>query len=782
MSALGELWPDSAPYDAITEAVRLARAGTSLSPFVLAGRDKRPAFRSSWLQNATSDITAVVQDFEHAVSKFGNDAVLVGWALGKDGFCAMDDDHGLPPVVIAVLDHPHAENRTHRGRHLVFRNPDGLVPGNSTARFPDASFGEFRGQGGLVVVAGIDRPGFDPAQLAHAGPFPFPEWLTPANESAPAADDRTVAKFLADHGRRVDGSDRLDHIDHRLHNDPAPKSRHDRLINFAGRLMRDARAGVVTAVEARAALWVWWESTGVADDYPRTWRGDFTRYIACAIGYANAEPQDVIDERRAKAERWAAPQEPGGNTSAPPGDVACVSTCALEETHATFRRWLGEDYDLEALDAVLATAAAERLAGDPLWLLVISGSGNAKTETVQALASVGALVVSTISSEGAFLSGTPAKQKAKDATGGLLRQLGESGLLVIKDVTSILSMNRDTRATVLAAIREIHDGNWVRYLGTDGGRTLAWRGRIGIIGATTTAWDRAHDVIASMGDRFLVVRMDSAGPGRLGAGRQSRRNVGHEHKMRDELAAVVAGVLAGADLGSADDVDDDEAEALLAAADLVTLARTGVDYDYRGDVIDAHAPEMPTRFMKQLVQLVRGSVAIGMNRTDALRLAIRCARDSMPPLRLAILDDVAEHPASTATEVRRRLDNPRATVDRQLQSLHILGVLCCDESERDGGKGITWRYTLEPGTDPSALRPSPDLSPHTLEHSKRERDNTLDESMLGVCTDISGDGPTRGFGTQDCPACAMFGPFEVCPHGDEPPLTTTAPDREGQTR
>ena len=91
-------------------------------------------------------------------------------------------------------------------------------------------------------------------------------------------------------------------------------------------------------------------------------------------------------------------------------------------------------------------------------------------------------------------------------------------------------------------------------------------------------------------------------------------------------------------------VTDEETDRLLAAADLVTLARTGVEYDYRGDVIDAHAPEMPTRFAKQLTQIVRGAVAVGMNRADALRLAIRCARDSMPPLRLAIIDDLAAHP------------------------------------------------------------------------------------------------------------------------------------------
>ena len=109
-----------------------------------------------------------------------------------------------------------------------------------------------------------------------------------------------------------------------------------------------------------------------------------------------------------------------------------------------------------------------------------------------------------------------------------------------------------------------------------------------------------------------------------------------------------------------------ETDVLLAAADVVTLARTGVDYDYRGDVIDAHAPEMPTRFAKQLAQVVRGGVAIGMARPDALRLAIRCARDSMPPLRLMILDDLVAHPASSTAEVRTRLGKPRSTVDRQL--------------------------------------------------------------------------------------------------------------------
>lgn len=386
----------------------------------------------------------------------------------------------------------------------------------------------------------------------------------------------------------------------------------------------------------------------------------------------------------------------------------------IADAHAAFRKWLGDEYDLDAITVTLAAAAAERLDGVPLWLLLVSGSGNAKTETVQSLAGAGAIVTSTITSDGALLSGSPKREKSKDATGGLLRLLGPRGLLVVKDVTSILSMNRDTRGAVLAALREIHDGRWQRNVGTDGGRTLTWEGRLTIIGAVTTAWDRAHDVISSMGDRFVVLRMDSS-TGRMAAGTRAIRNTGDEEMMRAELADTVAGVLDGVEMDQGIVLTDEERDRILAAADVVTLARTGVDYDYRGDVIDAHAPEMPTRFAKQLTQVVRGAVAVGLERRAALRLAIRCARDSMPPLRLAILDDVSTFPGTLTRDVRKRLAKPRATVDRQLQALHMLGVLACDEEDTESfGKAVTlWRYSLADGIQPDVLDPNtvPDLSP-----------------------------------------------------------------------
>jgi hypothetical protein len=376
----------------------------------------------------------------------------------------------------------------------------------------------------------------------------------------------------------------------------------------------------------------------------------------------------------------------------------------LDSVHAVFKKWLGEDYDTDVLDAVLAAGAAARLTGDALWLLVISGSGNAKTETAQSLAGAGACVTSTITSEGALLSASP---RSANATGGLLLkvQLGNHGLLVIKDVTSILSMDKRARALVLAALREIHDGKWERNVGIHGGKTLTWTGRVTVVGACTTAWDTAHAVIAIMGDRFVVVRADSNSiAGRLSAACKAIENTGQEAKMRTELADAAGRLVTSA---STDEhqLTPAETKRLIKLANIVTWTRSGVERDYKGDMIDAHAQEMPTRFAKQLTMLVRGAVAIGMLPDAAMRLAARCARDSISPLRRAILFDVADHPDARPREVADRIARPRMTALRELEALRMLNVLDCDIQEvMQGGREVTLTYyNLAPALDRDLL-------------------------------------------------------------------------------
>jgi hypothetical protein len=385
----------------------------------------------------------------------------------------------------------------------------------------------------------------------------------------------------------------------------------------------------------------------------------------------------------------------------------------LDVAHRVFRKWLGSEYDFDALNATLAAAASERLDGDPLWLLIISGSGAAKTETICALKGSDAHIVSTIASEGALLSASHAsKNKLKSATGGLLPKMGGRGVMVIKDMGSILSAAHESRGTVLAALREIYDGIWSRYVGLDGGQTLEWRGRIVVVAAATSAWDMHYGVVASLGDRFVLLRIDSS-VGRIEAGEKAIANTGNEVTMRQELADAAGGVIASACTDNVA-ISKEETTELITIADLVTMARTAVERDKIGEVIDAYQPEMPTRFAKQLSQLVRGGVAIGMERDQAMRLALRCARDSMPPLRRSILLDVLDHPQARPGEVRQRLNKPWKTVKREMEALTYLDLLHCveeteeaavnDEGKSEGKDKKVWLYSIKRERHKATLR------------------------------------------------------------------------------
>ena len=163
--------------------------------------------------------------------------------------------------------------------------------------------------------------------------------------------------------------------------------------------------------------------------------------------------------------------------------------------------------DPAPLLVTLGAYVANRLPGDPVWLLLVGPPSSGKTEILQAL--VGSPLVHPVSTitEAGLLSGTSRKERAESADGGLLRRIGLQGIILAKDFTSVLSMHREARSALMAALREIFDGHWIRRLGTDGGLSLEWRGKAGFLGGCTETIDRHHQVMASMGERFALFRM-----------------------------------------------------------------------------------------------------------------------------------------------------------------------------------------------------------------------------------------------------------------------------------
>ena len=174
--------------------------------------------------------------------------------------------------------------------------------------------------------------------------------------------------------------------------------------------------------------------------------------------------------------------------------------------------------------------------------------------------------------------------------------------------------------------------------------------------------------------------------------------------MRAELAGAMGALLASADL-SVRGLTDGEGEQLIKLANVVTWARSGVERDFRGVVVNAHAPEMPTRFAKQLAQVVRGALSFGMPGELAMQLAVRCARDSIEPLRRDLLLDVAANPGTDPSDVHRRVVRPLSTVKNNLVALHMLRLVDCEEREERRGNRVVSvpYYSLAPELDRATL-------------------------------------------------------------------------------
>jgi hypothetical protein len=288
-------------------------------------------------------------------------------------------------------------------------------------------------------------------------------------------------------------------------------------------------------------------------------------------------------------------------------------------------------------------------------------------------------MLGAITGEAAFLSASPKRERSASATGGVLATLTERDehVLIIKDFTTVLSANRDARQQILAALREIYDGYWSRSVGTDGGLVLEWKGRISVIAAVTGAWDALRTESAALGDRFGIVRVDSnAQTTRTENTLNALRMTGREAEMRKALAAAVKACVDQTDILLIDPPAIEEIWGpIVAAADFTTRARSAVTLDYKGNVIDAPDPESPQRFAKMLLQIVKGSVCLGVPLLDALLIALRVARDSVPPRRLQVIEAMERlGTAASKKAIAVEADLPYSSTSRVVDELEILRV------------------------------------------------------------------------------------------------------------
>jgi hypothetical protein len=380
------------------------------------------------------------------------------------------------------------------------------------------------------------------------------------------------------------------------------------------------------------------------------------------------------------------PQAPGSQPANPqPSGPQGVST-PIEAALKVFREWLLLDSDIPVL-AMLGAVAANMLDGDAIWLGLIAPPSSAKTEMLITLVNIPHTeMVGTVSVAG-LLSGTPRSQRAAGARGGLLQKIGARGFLVLKDFGSILSMRPESKAELLAALREIYDGKWTRVIGTDGGRILQWAGKIGLLFGCTRVYDSYYGVISELGDRFLLCRMEPDKDQFLHAIKYANRAA----QMRARLVTVVTDLFANP-LPPPRDISDKEIKWLNDILQIAVRLRGAVKRDYRTrELEDIYGVEGPARFGKALERVLSGLDCLGVKRSKARKVVRTIAFDSVPPNRLSVyrhLRRINPNWADTTT-IAKAVKLPTITARRVVEELVVYGLV--ERGTQGLGKADLWR-------------------------------------------------------------------------------------------
>ena len=384
----------------------------------------------------------------------------------------------------------------------------------------------------------------------------------------------------------------------------AGKKLHGSIARLAARYIKSGMSGGAAVNQLRGLM----DVSAARQTRPEEWKD---RYDDIPRAVETAE------------EKYAAQEQPRAEPAKP---------STLEHVVNTFDKWLALA-DKTPLYAMLGTVVANLLPGDPVWLGLIAPPSSAKTELLNSLARLPYVATCEALSPAALLSGTPKRQKIKTASGGLLKQIGDFGILAFKDFGTVLEMRIEARNEMLAALRRVFDGEYVRQIGSDGGQTISWTGKAwGLLFGSTQKYDLFHGVIGTLGDRFLLIRIETSAA-------QFKKCFDHIGKatktMRDELADAVAGLFAGLpkDLPEPNRLSDDELQQLEETVTLAVRLRAGVERDrIKRDIEAVFDPEGPARLAMSLERLFAGLTIIGLERPAAMQIVRQVALDFDSPL------------------------------------------------------------------------------------------------------------------------------------------------------
>lgn len=287
-----------------------------------------------------------------------------------------------------------------------------------------------------------------------------------------------------------------------------------------------------------------------------------------------------------------------------------------------------------------ACVCAHRLDdGNPVWPMLVGPPGSMKTELLNGLRNwPNTHRIDTLTPQ-TFISGQIRETaNPDDPPAGLLHRIGNNGIILYPDFSTVLAMRPEHRASILADMRRIYDGELRKEFGTaENLSARQWQGRLTFAVATTPDVDRQYSVFQTLGERFVMIRWPRAGGREAALAAMQQRG----DDPRNELIAAVDG-LRDSLKSIYPRVSREIRNQIAALTEFTTRARTQVPRSgYNKTVFYVPEAESATRLAQELMQIARGSALMDgrgdVNEGD-YQIAVRVALDCVPAARRTILD------------------------------------------------------------------------------------------------------------------------------------------------
>ena len=295
--------------------------------------------------------------------------------------------------------------------------------------------------------------------------------------------------------------------------------------------------------------------------------------------------------------------------------------------------------DIEGARGLYSAVAAHYLVGPQVWPMIVAPPGSMKTELVEALDGIHDLHLIDKITPNSFLSGQVEDRKNKrTVSASLLHRIGPNAILVCPDFSTVLSMNRDARGSILPDMRRIYDGRLRSEYGTaENLEDREWRGRITFIVAATPDVDRHYSMFQTLGERFVMFRWHRPGGVEAAIEAMNQDRASAKRKLKEAVNALIE------NLGKAEPVVPADLQWRTAAlSEFAVRARTHVARSgYNKEIVYEPEPEGATRMAQQLIQLTKGSALLAGRTTineEDFDIARRAGLDSIPANRRKIID------------------------------------------------------------------------------------------------------------------------------------------------